>query len=166
MNVTEVLTTLQTYLNQEFAVPVKVSGGNERPVPAILLENWDVSNIREQEYVDSKFDDNGYESARIYHTPYDLNVDFLLRAPDALEASQLGSGLRDVLDELENDPTKLSDHIARVMASGAGGISYQYANPTESETRQSATITAAHVYVDEDVQPITEVQVDLEIIDS
>jgi hypothetical protein len=165
MNVTEVLTTLQTYLNNKFAVPVKVSGGNERPVPAILLETWDVSNIRPQEYVDSETNDFGSETARIYHTPYDLDVDFLIRESGALAASQLRSGLRRELDELEADPEKLSPHIARVMAGGGGGISYQYANPTESETRQSVKITAAHVYVDEDLQPIENIQFELEIIE-
>jgi hypothetical protein len=165
MNVTEVLTTLQTYLNEKFLEPVKVSGGNERPVPAILLENWDVSDIRRQEFVDERHDNNGNVSARIYHTPYDLDVDFLVRESDALSASQLRSGLRSELDELEENPKKLSSHVARVMPGGGGGIGYQYANPTESEMRQSATITAAHVYVDEDVQPITEVQTDLEIIE-
>lgn len=166
MNVTEVLTTLQTYLNQKLVPPVKVSGGNERPVPAVLLENWDVSNIRRQEFVDSETDSNGYETARIYHTPYDLDVDFLIREADVLSASQLRSGLRSELDELEQNPKKLSDHVARVMTGGGGGINYQYANPTESELRQSATITAAHVYVDQDVQPITDVQVDLDIINN
>jgi hypothetical protein len=88
-----------------------------------------------------------------------------VRHEDALSASELQSRFKNILKELENNPSRCSEHLARVMTGSASGISYQYANPTESELRQSATFTAAHVYIDEDVQPITDIQFDVQIVE-
>jgi hypothetical protein len=164
MDSTELVAAVQSYLNTQIAAPVQVTGSDERSVPSILIEGWSVSNLGSLRYVKSEYDSNDYEQARIYHIPYDCELNFLIRGEEAFGASQLRSQLRNELMELERHPKRVSDHIGRVMTGGGGGISYQYANPTEADLRQTGTFTAASVYRDTDVQPITNIQIDVEVV--
>lgn len=164
MRSTELIDAVQSYMDGEMSVPVQVSGGNDRPVPAVLIEDWGVSDLGRLQYVRSQRNEQGHEQARIYHVPYDADLDFLIRGEDAVGASELRSDLKHELTILERYPKRLSDHVARVLPGDGGGISYQYANPTETELRQTGTFTAAHVYVDTDVQPVTDIQLDVEIV--
>jgi len=164
MEPTDVLKTVQSHLNSVLSVPVQVNAENNRPVPAVLIENWDIDDVQlhNTRYLYSEYS-GGEEVARIHHVPFELRISFLLRHDSAFESSSLHDDLRDELLRLETDPTRLSDEVGTVRMDGGGGVSYQYADPTEVEATQAATFYAAQSYRWTDFDTIETIDFDVEI---
>lgn len=165
MEPTDVIKTVQSHLDSVLSPPVQVNADNERPVPSVLMDGWDVQDIKQHNtrYLYSEYNGSGTETARIYHVPYDLRVSFLVRHDSAFETSKLFDSLRDELLKLEVDPGLVSDEVGRVEMSSGSGVNYQYASPTEAEMTQAATFTAAQSYKKTDFETIETIDFDVEI---
>ena len=167
MHNTELISTLQTYLNTNIAAPVHVGGTNERPVPAITLENWSVTQIdlANSNYIGTDTDDvTGFDEAKVYRIPYDCRVSFKIRHDDTVEASKLRDQLRLELGRLEDRPSLMGDSLSQVSIGRGGEVSYQFAEPTETEMTQAATFTAATMYKDGDFDNIEDIDVEVSVI--
>jgi len=115
MDSTKLIEVVQTHLDNLLSAPVKVSGDENRPVPAVFIEDWSISHLDSSmtRYLTSTYDDFGNETARIYRIPYDCNVSFVVRDGGELSASQLHEDLRRELFKLEARPSKLDGGISK-----------------------------------------------------
>lgn len=163
METTELISTLQTYLNERITAPVQVTGTDERPVPVVLINSWSTTQSTQHNtnYIHSEYDEYGIESARVYRVPYDCRVSFEIRHDDTVEASRLHDSLRFELSKLESNPSQLSGSVSMVTVGNGGGINHQFIDPTEAEITQSATFLSAFTYVDESLTNIEEVDFDV-----
>lgn len=168
MKPTDLVAAVQSHLNSVIEPPVQVDGDDERPVPSVLIEDWDVNNIQQHNtrYVYSEYNSQDVETARVYHIPYDLRVTFLCRHNEAVDVSTLQDTLREELMKLEINPKQISDEVGRVEAQGGSGVNYQYASPTEAESTQSAVFTSAQVYKRTDFDTLDSIDWEVEIADN
>jgi acetylornithine deacetylase/succinyl-diaminopimelate desuccinylase-like protein len=166
MQSTELISTLQSHLNQNIAAPVHVGGTDERKVPVVLIEDWSITqvDIANTNYVDTEYNDTtGFATAEVYRIPYDCRVSFKIRHDDSVEASQLRDSLRLEIGKLEDRPSTI-EGLSRAVLGDGGSVSYQFTSPTETEMTQSARFMSAIVYKNSELQNIEDITVDL-IID-
>jgi len=158
MEVTELISEIQSHLDNNLDPPVLVSGSDQRPVPGVIIEDWNVDHVDRSmnRYLTSRYDDSGNETARVYRIPYECRVSFMIRDNDEVSSSRLFDALRRELLKLESHPQRLSDSISRASMDSGGGISHQFVSTTESEFTQAATFATSIVYEDSDYDTIEE----------
>jgi len=166
MEVTELISALQSHLDTQLSTEVLVSGSDQRPVPGVIIEDWNATHMDGSlnNYLTSVYDDQGDEAARIYRIPYECRVSFMVRGSGELEGSQLHDKLKKELMRLSTRPSMLSNSISSVDLNGGGGISHQFVNPSESEFNQAATFTTSLILEDSDYENIEEVTTELDIV--
>lgn len=167
MEVTELISTIQTHLDNSMTPEVLVSGSDERPIPGVLIEDWSVNQLEASttRFITSLYDDQGNETARVYRVPYECRVSFMVREEGEVAGSELHDKLRKELFKLESRPFQLSNVVSSVKLNGGGGIDHQFVNPTESEFQQSATFTTSLVYEDSNFDSIETINTTIEITD-
>lgn len=169
MQVSELIAQLQSHLDQRLAdVPVLVAGSESRPVPAVLIENWNATPLEGSvnDYLTSLYDESGDETARVYRLPYRLRVSFLVRENDTADASRLHDSLAHELFRIETRPERLDDKISQAQLRGGGQLSHQFINPVESELTLAQTYTTSRIYTDEEWDRIESISNDVSIVDT
>lgn len=168
MDVTELISTVQSHLDDNLDPPVLVAGSDQRPVPGVIIEDWNVEHVDRSmnRYLTSKYDDNGDETARVYRVPYECRVSFMVRDNGEVASSRRFDALRRELLKLESDPQRLSDSISRASMGSGGGVTHQFVSTTEAEFTQSATFATSIVYEDSDYDTIEDVIQEVVITDT
>lgn len=168
MEVTELISTVQSHLDSAISAPVLVSGSEQRPVPAVLIEDWTVQQLEASmtRYETSLYDDQGNEEARVYKVPYDCRVSFMVRDVGEVGASELHDRLRKELFKAASRPHRLSSRISRVELNSGGGVNHQFVNPSESEFNQTATFTSSLLWTDTEWNTIEQFNNNFEITDT
>lgn len=167
MKTTEVISAVQNLLDIRLDdAQVLVAGAESRPVPSVVIEDWDVSHIQQSmtNYLSSLYDEQGKETARVYRIPYKLRVDFMAKHKNTVEGSRLYDDLKHELFRMASTPRILPSGVSQVELNGGGGVSHQFVNPTESEYTQTATFTAAQTYHDSSLSNIENIEFEREII--
>jgi hypothetical protein len=165
MEVTELINVFQTHLDQALDVPVLVSGTDSRPVPSVILEDWNMSHMNRSMngYIGSEYDELGDETARVFRIPYSCRVSLMIREHGEVASSRLFDAVRAELISLEARPQRLSDRISRVEMNSGGGVQHQFVSTTESEFNQTATLYSSLIYEDSDYDNIEEIETELDI---
>lgn len=168
MEITELISTLQSHLDSKLSAPVLVTGSEERPIPAVIIEDWTAQHHSASmtRYLESLYDDQGNETARVYRIPYDLRVSMMVRGVGSVEGSELFDKLRKELFKIESTPHLLSNDISQAELNSGGGMNHQFVNPSESEFNQTFTLTSALVYTDSEWDRIEDFTNDFEITDT
>jgi hypothetical protein len=168
MELTELISTVQSHLDDNLDPPVLVAGSDQRPVPGIIIEDWNVEQVDRSmnRYLTSKYDDNGNETARVYRVPYECRVSFMIRDNDEVSSSRLFDALRRELLKIESNPQRLSDSISRASMQSGGGVSHQFVSTTESEFTQTVTFASSLVYEDSDYDRIEDVIQEVVVTDT
>lgn len=132
-------------LNGRIPPPVHTQGiDDSRPIPAVLIddvtltfENHHNSNYAGSEYVD------GTEDTEIFRHYYTLRIELVVRTDDEVEAYDTLDDLISELSKLSRKPHEsLHRDVNELRLLDAGGISYQFHEPTETEVNQSIKMTA------------------------
>jgi hypothetical protein len=167
MEVSELLAAIQTHLNDQFPnIPIAVAGGEGRPIPAIEIDDIQLSELSQASsmsgYSSSTYDQNGVEQERKNTTPYSARVNFIITHRGSIEASQLNDRLRAEFEKLKAHPERLSEAISRVEPGSLTGMNHQFVNPTETSFTQSVRFTSALVYSDTSYRNIEDIIIDIE----
>lgn len=153
MDQTDAIETLVSYLSARLTAPIRVSGmEDERPVPVILIEDWDTTDITHQTSafaglaVDA---DDGIEKQwfRFY---YNLRIEFVVRHHDEVAAHNLLDSLRSVLMMVSERPAGFHDHLNALHMRGAGGIHHQFIESKETELHQAVVLESFHQVAESD----------------
>jgi hypothetical protein len=167
MNPTEAISSLSDVLDTRLAVPVRTSGlEGERPVPLVLIDDWQITEL---EFHNSGFagqtrdvdvdGDGETEHARWYRFYYDMRVDLEVRDSDDVGAHTLLGEVQSVLIDLKQAPREhLHDHINTLSLGSSGNPTYQFAEPKETELRQSFSLRSFHQVSRTDFDTIQDVQ--------
>jgi hypothetical protein len=147
MNQKQALNSLVSYLSGQLSVPVFVKGTrNERPTPAVVIENWSTTEFtyHNDDYV-GLFDDPADGVQKEYYRFYwGMRVELLIRHTDDVEGVGLDDDVIRSLRLLRTKPTTLHDHTRTVSLSNGGGIDHQFVETPETELNQAVTINGLH----------------------
>ena len=165
MESTEIINIFQSHLNENLAAPVMVSGSDERPVPGVVIEDWNVTKMTGSmnDYIGSKYDGVGTETARVFRIPYECRISMMVRDHGEVASSRLFDAVREELMKLETRPSRLSDRLSTITMGDGGGVSHQFVSTTESEFSQSVTIGSSLIFEDTDYDTIEEFANNFEI---
>lgn len=142
---------LNSHFSQQFSVPVRTSGmDNERPVPVIIIEDW---NTRDMDFHNSAFsgeavgdfdNDGNLEYERYLTFDWNTRVEFLIRHTDEVDVTELKGDVKDTLRLIGEYPQQFHDSVKRCNLGGGGNPTYQFTEPTESELMLSARFFGDH----------------------
>lgn len=138
------------YLADHSAItaPVRTSGmKNDRPVPGIILDDWSMEdllyhNTQEAQHRYKDLDGDGEpEVEKVYRFHYEARLEFVVRADDEVEASQLADALKEqALRDLQIDPCQLHDHVKWLRPVNSGDPTYHFGEPKETEEHVGALL--------------------------
>lgn len=145
MDQTTLIETFQSHLETELSVPVRTKGGlgDERPVPVVILEDFDVQdlvfhNTHLAQVVEH--DTAGVSDERYFRFHYEARLDYTVRAADDLSALQLRDDLRRALYDVCEEPQSLDGDLRRCALRGGGGFTHSFVEDTESEMTQAVLV--------------------------
>lgn len=149
MDQTNLISTVQTYLSDSLPVPVRTRGGteDERPVPAVILEGVDVTDLTFHNTHLAQVVEQGSPGVPdewYFRFHYRARLDYLVRHKTDLKSSNLVDNLRQVMLPLVENPRVLHDDINRVRLRGGGGFSVTNVEDSESEMNQAVQIRTFH----------------------
>lgn len=169
MDETTLIEQMQSHLNTEFDVAVRTSAlSNERPVPAIILDDWTIDPITyhttplsQHRYTD--IDGDGQkEVERVFRFHYEARLEFVVRHADEVGASQLKTQLTNVFRELKLNPCQLHDDVKWVRLVRSGDPTFSFREPKENELHTGCLLESfheiRHTAADTDWDPITVIQ--------
>ena len=140
----EAISNFISAANSRIPPPVHTAGiENERPVPAVILENVsiDEKNYHNSHYAGSEYDSNGNVTKEIHRHYYDLQLEFIVRDDDEVQAYDYLGQFKRALAEIGREPrATVHDHVSEVNSLGSGGVSYQFYEPVETEINQTVVL--------------------------
>ena len=135
------ISTLISELNGRIPPPVHTAGiEEERPVPAVLVENVDIDNHNHHNsnYAGSEYDSAGNEISEIHRYYYGMRIQLVVKDDDEIGAYDILGQLQQALGELSQRPHKtFHSDVNELRILGSGPISYQFHEPTETEISQA-----------------------------
>lgn len=141
--------------------PVHTAGiEEERPVPAVLVENisLDHHTFHNSDYAGSEFDADGNEVEQYFQHNYGLRVELQIRDNDEIGAYEILGQLQKELSNLSRNPGEIHADIRKLKPLEAGGISYQFYEPTETEINQSLILDSYYVTTDSNLDVLQSIQ--------
>lgn len=162
----EALAAINQQLRNRVSSPVRTSGmEGERPVPAIILDDWELEemNFHNSAYVGrtTNIDADGDgldELAYWYRFYYDMRIDLIARDSDDVSAHVLLGEVQDAIRQFQIDPSILHEHINTVTPGTAGRMSYQFNEPKETELTYTVTLQSFHQVSKTDFDTIQDVK--------
>lgn len=148
MDQTELIDTVQSHLDSKVSVPVRTKGGtgDERPVPAVILEDVDIRDITLHNTHLAGVEEKppGTSDLRLFHFRYKARLDFAVRHTSDREASLLQDKLRAVFEPLTENPRSLDSDLSEVNLRGGGGFSLTNVEDKESSMNFAVQIRTFH----------------------
>lgn len=149
MDQTELINTIQSHLDSKLSVAVRTRNGteDERPVPAVILEDVDITDIRFHNTHLAQAVENdsaGTADERYFRFHYWARLDYLVRHENDFNASTLRDQVRHTFQPLEENPRSLDNDLNEVNLRGGGGFTGSGTEDSESEMNQAVMIRSFH----------------------
>ena len=151
MDETELISDLQSHLENELSAPVRTKGfEDERPVPVVILDDWDTNDFNfhnsafaGEEYGD--FDNDGEkEYERYLNFDFRTRIEFLVRHSDEVDASRLKEDVKHELRLLREYPQQFNSSLKQVALGADGNPTNTFTEPKEAELMVSARFYGDH----------------------
>jgi len=140
MDLTSLVSTLQTYLNGQLSAPVLTPSGTDeydtQPLPAVILEHMlpeplTFHNSNLAQVVEN--DTPGTGDDRYYRYQYYVRLDYLIRAADDESVVALYDSMQAALFDFVEEPHLLHEDVREFDLRNGGGIDHVFVEDTESE---------------------------------
>lgn len=150
MDEVTLIDTVQSHLDSALSVPVRTRNGTEddRPVPAVILDDIDITDIIVHNTHLSGVEENdspGTPDKRYHSFRYWARFDYLIRHTSDREAAILHRDLKNVLRPLSENPRALHDHTNEVKLRGGGGFTSTNVEDQEAEMNFAFRIRTFHL---------------------
>jgi len=150
MDEVTLIDTVQSHLDSKLGVPVRTRGGtdDERPVPAVILEDFDVTDITIHNTHLSGVEENGSAGTadtRYFSFHYWARFDYTVRHTSDRDSALLRKDLKRVFMPLSENPRWLDDQLNELKLRGGGGFQLTNAEDKESEMNLAVRIRTFHL---------------------
>lgn len=160
MEPTALISTLNDRLATRLGLPVRTNTENERPVPAVILDDMSVTDYTFHNTALAGVKETGAATSdeRYFRFYYDVRLDYVVRHHSDPDASLLFDDLREEFMRLRIDPSLLDADINAVTLRGGGGIDTVFVESSEAEMTQSVEFTTFHQVLRDNYDTIQDIQ--------
>lgn len=164
MEPTELISLLNERLEGRLGVEVRTNAENERPVPAVILddmstEDYEFHNTPLAQVVET----NTGSDKKYYRFYYDVRLDYEVRHNSDPKAVALHDSLRHQFMLLRLNPGSLDGDLQEATLRGGGGLDHAFVEPSETELTQSIVFRTFHQVLFDNYDTIEQIQSDFSL---
>lgn len=163
MEEVDLISAIQSHLSSNLNVPILTDAGDDRPVPAVIIDDWNTDNehFHNSAYSGEQRKTSSQQYIRYLTFDFKTRVEFLIRDNGSVNVTKLKDKLKHQVRLISEYPQEFDTDVKNCILGEDGNPSSQFVEPEENELMLSATFHCDHTVELTDGDTIEEVKENL-----
>lgn len=159
----EFIAYLQSHLDSTLSVPVMTDPDDERPVPVVLIDDWDSEDMgyHNSAYTGEQPNTANQNYERYLTFDFKTRIEWEIRHNEQVDVVSLKDRLKHEIRLISEFPQDFHEDIKRCDLGSEGNPTSEFVEPRESELMLSATFYGDHTVALTEGDTIEEVRSNL-----